>query len=537
MYQCNLTCIIISSEQKLEQILRSVPSPERFTITFKTIPVLEEADLKQADLLILDGLRELSLSNLAKEKKESAQIFLCASGDRLSALSEEELSCLDGLWPTPDSEAGLRFSYRHLLKDLKTAKDGWLAGNYLDTLIDSLPDLIWFKDVRGSHLKVNNSFCQTVGKTKEQVQGRGHYYIWDLEPEDYAKGEYVCLETEDEVMEKKETCLFDEVVKGKNGLRQFQTYKSPLFDTDGSLIGTLGFAHDVTNLNNIDKELEILLQSLPFAVIVLDSDNNVLNVNTTFTEKFHISEEDISRQNYHTWRNTALIPDNSIASDMSENVMKLADRDEYFLVFETPIVDIFHNHIGFFCVLQDVTTELKLRQQIIHSANTDFLTGLYNRRYLYEYMKLQGSNHPVSLFSIDLDNFKHINDTYGHQFGDKTIVTSAKLIEEHFPDGFVARMGGDEFLVVLMGNCGQEELVRRASSLLESFKRQFSQRSEWSQVSASIGITCATLGTMPLEDMIHCSDLALYEAKNAGKSCWHFYSADDDIRISGSVLD
>lgn len=114
--------------------------------------------------------------------------------------------------------------------------------------IDSVPDLIWFKDVRGAHLKVNNAFCSAVGKTKNDVQGRGHYYIWDLKQEEYEQGEYVCLETEEIVLREKKTRAFDEKVKSKHGLRQFKTYKSPIFDEDHQVVGTVGIAHDVTDL-------------------------------------------------------------------------------------------------------------------------------------------------------------------------------------------------------------------------------------------------------------------------------------------------
>ena len=94
------------------------------------------------------------------------------------------------------------------MRDLRTQRDGYIAQSCLDTVIDSIPDLVWFKDVRGSHEKVNEAFCRAVGKTKENIRGRGHYYIWDMTPKDYAAGEYVCLESEEEVIRKnRPACL------------------------------------------------------------------------------------------------------------------------------------------------------------------------------------------------------------------------------------------------------------------------------------------------------------------------------------------
>ncbi len=80
-----------------------------------------------------------------------------------------------------------------------------------------------------------------MGKTKDQVEGRGHYYIWDITPDEYAQGEFVCLESEEETMRSSTTLLFDEQVKTKSGMRQFKTYKSPLIDYDGTVMEPWGW--------------------------------------------------------------------------------------------------------------------------------------------------------------------------------------------------------------------------------------------------------------------------------------------------------
>lgn len=142
----------------------------------------------------------------------------------------------------------VRKRFESILQQIRQKKELRRTQIFLNTVIDSTPDLVWFKDVRGSHLKVNDAFCLAVGKSKEQVEGRGHYYIWDIPPDEYAKGEYVCMETEEIVMSRGELCVFDEKVKCRQGLRQFKTYKAPLVGDDGTLLGTVGVAQDVTRL-------------------------------------------------------------------------------------------------------------------------------------------------------------------------------------------------------------------------------------------------------------------------------------------------
>ena len=95
------------------------------------------------------------------------------------------------------------------------------------------------------------------------------------------------------MLEERRTCLFDEMVKSKQGMRQFKTYKSPLFDDDGTILGTVGIAHDVTDLANMGAELEIFLRNMPFAILISGNDGRIINVNAKFEEYFAAKEKNI----------------------------------------------------------------------------------------------------------------------------------------------------------------------------------------------------------------------------------------------------
>jgi transcriptional regulator with PAS, ATPase and Fis domain len=92
---------------------------------------------------------------------------------------------------------------------------------------------------------------------------------------------------------KKKTCLFDETVKCGDELRKFKTYKSPIFNTDGKVIGTVGLARDVTDLKNLMIELNILIESLPFAVMVTDKNRIITSVNQKFIDNFKLDRTEI----------------------------------------------------------------------------------------------------------------------------------------------------------------------------------------------------------------------------------------------------
>ena len=174
------------------------------------------------------------------QKKAECEIVMCGYAEAWAALSDSEFGIFDDYWLMPMPDNMIMWRFYQVIEAVKQKKLAGLRKIYLDTVIDSAPSLIWFKDLQGKHLKVNKAFCYAVGKTKEQIEGRGHYYIWDIPRKDYEQGEYVCLETEEIVMEKRRLCVFDEKVKSKQGMRQFKTYKAPLFNKANALIGTLG---------------------------------------------------------------------------------------------------------------------------------------------------------------------------------------------------------------------------------------------------------------------------------------------------------
>ena len=175
---------------------------------------------------------------------------------------------------------------------IRARTDLWMAEQYLETTINSIPGLIWYKDKEGIHRKVNNSFCHAAGKTKQQVEGRDHYYIWDVDPNDPENAGNDCEESDRKVMESRRTCISEETVMTGDGMRLMTTYKSPLYDIDGSVIGTAGVGIDVTQERTYEKEiitknraLEALFTSIDCGVLCHSLDGKrILSVNRAALE-------------------------------------------------------------------------------------------------------------------------------------------------------------------------------------------------------------------------------------------------------------
>ena len=144
-------------------------------------------------------------------------------------------------------------------------RDFWQTSQYLEATINNVPNLVWYKDKNGIHKKVNDSFCRTVNKTKAQVEGQGHAYIWDVEYDDPA-----CIESERQVMSTRKTCVSQEEIQAGGGTRLLTTYKSPLYDLDGSVMGTVGVAIDVTQEKAYEKEILNKNQTLETIFTTLD---------------------------------------------------------------------------------------------------------------------------------------------------------------------------------------------------------------------------------------------------------------------------
>ncbi|WP_448871622.1 PAS domain-containing protein [Desulfobulbus propionicus] len=287
MYHRLLKIFIATKSHQLESLLQEGQPEDRFSHQFFSSPNIDDVDLNEYSVIILDfeTVPPEAMAQIQAVMDEQVAVVGCFTPESFPVLAKN-YHLFDQVWIKPFVDGKPQTSFAGILKRFKEREESLLGKKYLDTLIDSLPDLIWFKDARGAHLKVNSSFCRAVNKTKAQIEGRGHYYIWDLEPDEYARGEYICLESEKIVLSKKETCLFDETVKCGDELRKFKTYKSPIFDNDGEVIGTVGFAHDVTDLKNLLIELNILIEGLPFAVMVTDKDRNITSVNQKFIDIF-----------------------------------------------------------------------------------------------------------------------------------------------------------------------------------------------------------------------------------------------------------
>ncbi|MGY2254624.1 bifunctional diguanylate cyclase/phosphodiesterase [Pseudomonas reactans] len=192
---------------------------------------------------------------------------------------------------------------------------------------------------------------------------------------------------------------------------------------------------------------------------------------------------------------------------------------------------------GFRGTATDVTEEVEARRRIEFLSQHDALTGLPNRTRLQAFLEgkfkaMPTSEQPLVMLSLDLDRFKPVNDLLGHAAGDRVLnEVSSRLADCVRHGDLVARIGGDEFVLILTDAGTQDEVEALCKRLIESIERTIRIDEQEVFVSASIGIAIAPNDAHEAAELLRYADIALYEAKAAGRNTWRFYSGDMNARI------
>ena len=248
MYSVQLKIAFIGIAEDMVDLWKEIAPKEHFSHSFYTIAKEEDIPRELADeeqlLILMDQASFLSPSRVRERMPahDSQLILYVHDPDQLD---RADYDAVDDIWLS-DGAALAHFHFANVLTHIAERKRAWLQETWLQATINTLPDLVWFKDMKGIHLDVNDAFCTAVAKEKEDVRGRDHYYIWNIPKEVYEASDYVCVETEADVIAARKTLLLDEeVMKADGSLSKLKTYKTPIFDGD-TIIGTVGIARDVT---------------------------------------------------------------------------------------------------------------------------------------------------------------------------------------------------------------------------------------------------------------------------------------------------
>jgi diguanylate cyclase (GGDEF)-like protein/PAS domain S-box-containing protein len=212
-----------------------------------------------------------------------------------------------------------------------------------------------------------------------------------------------------------------------------------------------------------------------------------------------------------------------------------------------PIVDTAGRFEGFRGVGSDITEIRQTQERLTHLANVDVLSGLPNRgrvrQLLGEALRASTTgNMPCAIMFLDLDGFKPVNDTFGHPKGDAVLRAVAKrLVDEVGADGEVGRMGGDEFAIVIPDAQSRRKVEGLADRIIVAIKEPYLIDQIEIQIGVSIGCAFGPIDGATVDDLILKADLALYQAKDAGRGVARYFSSElqseqeDRVRLESDL--
>jgi diguanylate cyclase (GGDEF)-like protein/PAS domain S-box-containing protein len=314
-------------------------------------------------------------------------------------------------------------------------------------------------------------------------------------------------------------------------------------DADGRPQRMVGTHTDLSERKRIEERMQLaasVYETAAEGIAVTDADNRIISINPAFTEMTGYSAEEAIGQTprlLHSGRNDAALYQDMWQSLNASgrwkgeiwNRRKNGEIYAEWLSINTlrDAQGKIHRHIAMF---SDITGRKHAEELIWRQANYDVLTGLPNRRLLLDRLAQEMSRSDragqlLALFFIDLDHFKEVNDTLGHDAGDQLLIEAARRISTCVRStDTVARLGGDEFAVVLPNLNEPARAEQVAVAIIDALAGVFMLQQQSAFVTASVGIALYPNDTGNIESLMKYADQAMYVSKNNGRNCFSYFT-------------
>lgn len=419
------------------------------------------------------------------------------------------------------------------------------ASHQNELLLRTASDGIHVLDINGNVIEANDSFCRMLGYRREEVLGM-NVSEWDAH--------FSAEELKERVpsfMDKR--AVFETSHRCRDGR---------IIDVEISTVGvqigdqTLLYcsSRDITDRKHAEEQLRLIARvfdRVAEGVVITDENQNILTVNDSFTTVTGYTREEV------IGKTPAILQSGKQSADFYRKMWADLNRDGWWqgeiwnrrkngeLYLEWLSINTVKdengkvvNYIGMF---SDITLNKESRQRMEYLATHDELTNLPNRTLFNDHLRLAlarstRTNTRLALLFVDLDNFKNINDTLGHEEGDAILKQVAARLKGCIREiDTVARLGGDEF-VILLEIEQRNDAVLMAKRILEAFAACFSLQEQEYFLTPSIGISLFPEDATDPRILMRHADTAMYRAKEHGKNTYMFFTADMAEQISHRML-
>jgi diguanylate cyclase (GGDEF)-like protein/PAS domain S-box-containing protein len=416
---------------------------------------------------------------------------------------------------------------------------------YRDVL-NQMYDSYYEVDLAGNFTFVNDATCLNLGYSREELIGNNFQIALS---ENNAKTVFQAYHVVYISGEPNKGFAFE--VTRKDGSRGFAESSVSLRKNErGQIIGFRSISRDITErkqaeeaLRESEDALKLVFNAVGTGILVIESETQtILEVNQTASKMIGRSKEEMVGHICHSFVCPAEVgkcpvKDLGQAIDNSERKIICADGQTRSIIKSvSPLIAK-----GRQCYLEsfiDITERKMLEQKLEELATHDYLTGLPNRVLLTDRFSMaaalaQRNKARLAIMSLDLDKFKIINDTLGHAAGDQVLKTiSTRLTGIIRAGDTIARVGGDEFVLVMLETRSKEDATTIAHKILDAFAEPLLIDGHQVHLSTSVGIAIYPEDAEDMETLVKKSDAAMYYSKGHGRNQFKFFS-DGDVSIGG----
>lgn len=398
-------------------------------------------------------------------------------------------------------------------------------------------------DLSGNITFVNEPFCQMLGYSFDELVGKP--FVDFIHPDDRV----IVLERFVEGLthpEGEHQLEFRAIHKDGRAIWIYPSV-SPVFHKD-SLTAGLAIVFDITQRKKLEHALKkseeryrTILEEIQDNYFETDLAGNFTFVNDSMSRAMGYSKEELMGMNYRTLSAkedvevvyqdfNRVYRTGETMKGLSYKFIQKNGNVGFGELSVSAIKDEAGNIIGFRGVARDVTERKRLERELNDIATHDFLTGLPNRMLLHDRLNValataKRNKTRLVVMMLDLDRFKVVNDTFGHSLGDKVLrAAGERLVALMRKSDTVARVGGDEFLVLLPKIARVEDSVRVAKKILEAFRRPFVINSHKIRITTSIGFAAYPDDGEDSEALMRNADIAMYWVKEQGRDNYASYS-------------
>lgn len=404
-------------------------------------------------------------------------------------------------------------------------------------ILDALPINIFLEDREGRTIFANKQACHCNGMEIDELVGKTVYDFFPL----YIANQ---MRTDDlEVWQQKELITKESIV-GFQGQESFMyTGKTIIHSDESNEEFLLGFGLDITDrvkaerlLRDSEEKFRNLVDQAGDCFFLIEKNGLIVDVNRFACDLLNYKKEDLLHLHVayiFSYLSKKIMTINKSIDHLTsynfEDYMKKPDGTSIPVDINLRLINISDRQM-YLALCRDISEKKKSEAKIQHMAFHDALTGLPNRWYLLTYMNqfLRNTDHnqkSLSVLLLDLDHFKVINDSLGHQAGDVLLQEVANRLQSMLKKNYtLARIGGDEFILTIP-NTYEEEAKQISREIMRIMESPFYIQKQKINVTTSIGISVYPNDGMDMNTLIKNADIAMYRSKEQGRNCYYQFNA------------